>query len=90
MNEVTIDRQRVQDIVKVATHSVAQQVSGAHPLEVLLAFSEATGRIIAAQEGSFNSHNELLKIAIPHVVNTVKAYHASQQHDPNGVKEWKV
>ena len=77
-NEISINQARVRGVVHLATHIVAQEIRDLHPVEALLGFAEATGRVIAAQEGTEVMHKEMIKIATDHIVDTVRASYSSQ------------
>jgi len=72
-NEISIDRARVRKVVEVAVKATAQEVRGLHPVEAIIGFAEILGRAIATQEVTETAHQELIKIACNHVIDTVKA-----------------
>lgn len=86
MSEVTIDRARVRGVVEIATKAVAYEIRGLHPLEAIVGFAEVTGRAIAAQDGSFKDHNEMIRVATKHIVDTVKASYSAKGENPALIK----
>lgn len=86
MAEITIDRNRVKGVVEIATKAAAYEVRNLNPLEAIIGFAEVTGRAIAAQNGSFKEHNELIRVATKHIVDTVKASYSAKGENPALIK----
>lgn len=77
-NKISIDRGRVRQVVEVAVKATAHEVRGLHPLEAIIGFAEVLGRAIATQEVTEVGHQELIKIACNHVIDTVKASYSAK------------
>lgn len=84
MSQIEINRNKLDAAVSIAVQSVAS-VGRMHPLEAIIAFAEAAGRTIAAQNGTFVVHKELLRVATEHMESTVKAAYSSGGKDPNAL-----
>jgi hypothetical protein len=78
MAEITLNKRKIQDAVRVATHAVAQEVGALSPAEALIAFAEVVGRVIAAQEGTAVLHRDMIKLAMEHIETTVRAGYVSK------------
>jgi hypothetical protein len=70
--ELTLDKRRVHKVVKVTVEST-QKVKNLEAIEAIIGFSEALGRIIVAQNVPEAGHQELIKVACLHVIQTVKS-----------------
>ena len=79
MSKVSVDKRKVDAVVEVATKSVAYQVSGLHALEAIIGFAEVTGRAIAAQKGTSILHQELMRVAVQHIENTIRASYGQSE-----------
>lgn len=86
MSEIQIDRQRVQQVVKVSVEATAREVRGLHPLEAIIGFSEVVGRAISAQGVTPPAHSELIKIATKHITDTVKASYSAAGKNATQIK----
>jgi hypothetical protein len=76
-NEITLDKKRIHKIVKVTVEST-KKVKDLEAIEAIIGFAEALGRIIAAQNMGEAGHQELIRVAGIHVIDTVKsAYDAA-------------
>lgn len=84
--ELTLNKKRIDEVVRLTTGIVAQEISGIHPAEALFGFAEVVGRVIAAQEGSYNVHNDLINHAVRHIKDTVKASYSAKGQNPGGIK----
>lgn len=84
MSQIQINRDRVEQIVRTAAMSL-NQLGSLHPLEVILGLSEAVGRTIAVQEGTFLMHKEMMRVAAEHIENTVKAAYAASGKNPEAL-----
>ena len=77
-DEITLDKRRVMKVVKVTTEAASKKVKNLEAPEAIIGFAEALGRIIAAQQLDVLGHQELIKVACNHVIDTVKAAYAAQ------------
>lgn len=84
MNTINIDKRKVQHVVKAALEATNSQVRELHPLEAILGYAELLGRSIAAQEVTEIAHQELVKIACLHVIETVKASYDAKGKNSKG------
>ena len=84
MSEIHVNKDQVRRLVVAMVHTAAD--TRAHPVEVCLAFAEAVGRTIAAQDGAYDLHNELLRVTHEHMVTTVKAAYSSAGKNAGGIK----
>lgn len=71
-NELTLDKRRIHKVVKVSIEST-KKIKELEAIEAIVGFSEALGRIIAAQDMPELGHQELIRVACLHVIDTVKA-----------------
>lgn len=71
--EINLNKARVEGMVKVCALVIAQEFRDASPFEILIALSQMTGRLIAAQEGTTVLHNDLMKLAHSQIYEAVKA-----------------
>lgn len=85
-NNIEIDRNRVQKVVKVAVEATAREVKHLHPVEAVIGFAEVLGRAIAAQDVSPMAHREMIKVAFDHVANTITAAYLAAGKNPSTLK----
>lgn len=71
-NELTLDKRRVQKVVKVSIEAASKKVKDLEAIEAIVGFAEALGRIIAAQDMPESGHQELIRVSCLHVIDTVK------------------
>ena len=77
MNELTLDKRKVQKVVKVSIEST-KKIKDLEAVEAIIGFAEALGRIIAAQDMAESGHQELIRVSCLHVIDTVKAAYEAQ------------
>lgn len=85
-NNIEIDRNRVQKVVRVAVEATAREVKHLHPVEAVIGFAEVLGRAIAAQDVSPIAHKEMIKVAFDHVANTITAAYLASGKNPNSIR----
>lgn len=86
MSEITIDRHKLNYVVKYMLNTAEHSARDLHPIEVVLALSECIGRIIAVQNGTQLLHNDMLAMAKNHMDNTVKAGYAAAGKNPEALQ----
>lgn len=69
--EINIDKQKVNNIVRSVL--LMHSDTGAHPAELVLAFSECVGRIITTLPGNDLVKKDLLDLSIKHMAATIHA-----------------
>lgn len=83
--EITLNKARVEGLVKVCAIVIAQEFKDASPIEILIALSQMTGRLITAQEGTTILHNDLIKLAKEQIRDAVIAGYNHQSRNPEGI-----
>ena len=78
MAEISLNKRKIDEAVKVATMSVAQNVGALSPVEAMVAFAQVVGRVIAAQEGTSILHRDMIKLAMEQIEATVKASYVAK------------
>lgn len=85
MAELTLNKRKIDDAVKVATMSVAQQVGALSPAEALIAFSEVVGRVIVAQQGTPILHQDMKRLAFQRIEDTIRAGYIASGKSGDGL-----
>lgn len=83
--EITLNKARIEGLVKTCAIVIAQEFRDASPIEILVALSQMTGRLIVAQEGTNILHNDLMKLAKDQLRASVIAGYNHQSRNPEGI-----
>ena len=84
MPTIQINRAHIDFVIRQVIEPLRQHPT-LHPVEVVLALSEATGRVIAIQEGTHLVHNELIDTATDHIRRTVRAAYSAKGNNPEAI-----
>lgn len=86
--QITLDKRNVDGVVELCAATIASKFLTAHPVEVLVALAQLSGRIISAQEGSKTLTDDMVKLANQQMRATVRAIHESKNNTKKEVASW--
>jgi hypothetical protein len=83
--ELNLNKARVEGMTKVCAVVLANEFRDAHPIEILVAFSQMIGRLIVAQEGTTILHNDMAMLAVKQIHEAIIAGYNHHGRNPEGL-----